>query len=256
DWTKSEINNFFEFKLDAFRIIISHYFNKKELRKSLEYCKKVQMIDPFDSEINKFIVQIYRELGEIDEAIRELTELTENNPDNEIYWVLLADLYANIKEYDKAIENYNKAIRLNSNYGIAYRNLGSTNKNIASNIQKVEQEKLEKDKNYVIKKEEYFKPLGSAAEAFEKCLETEDYRNNAEVLSELAQTYHVLDEVEKLNITLAKLENIESQVPKTYLSKYYYNLLNIYSNRSKEGNNATKASKINTKIEELQKNGK
>lgn len=247
DWTDSEKTNFFEFQTDAFRIVAQYYYSKNEFRKALDVSKKLQKLDPFDKTINNFVVQIYRDLGQEDDAIAELKDLTSNNPDNELYWLLLADLYANLENYDKAIETYQKALQIDENYGIAHRNLGSTYKNKASIMQARESEKAEKDDTYEIDRNIYFPFLKKSAASFEKALESKDYAGSAEVLTELAEIYHITDEEQMLKKTLARLENIENNVPDYYKEKYYLNLLRIYSDRK----NSAKSQEIQRKLEDI-----
>jgi tetratricopeptide (TPR) repeat protein len=235
DWTQSEIRNFFEIKLDAYRILISHYYENDNKRKALEYCKKLQSLNPLDSEINNFVVQIFRDLGEEDAAKKELQELISKNPENKIYWVLQADLLANLDEFDKAISSYEKAIEIDKDYGIAYRNLGSSYKNRASKIQSAEKDKKDSlealNEKYEIDTKKYYPDLEKSASAFQSALKTKDFKDNVIILSELAEIYHVTDKLDDLNKTIAILENLESRVPEDYKRDYYQNLLKIFSDR-------------------------
>ena len=47
-----------------------------------------------------------------------------NDPNNKMYVYVKAYLYHNMKEYDKAIEFYNKTLKLDPDYAEAYSNIG------------------------------------------------------------------------------------------------------------------------------------
>ncbi|HEX6282141.1 MAG TPA: tetratricopeptide repeat protein [Nitrososphaera sp.] len=65
-----------------------------------------------------------RQHGKVDEAIASLQKATEIDPDNAQAWSLLGGIY-NETNPDKAIPCYEKAIKLNARYYLAYRGLGN-----------------------------------------------------------------------------------------------------------------------------------
>jgi hypothetical protein len=65
-----------------------------------------------------------RQHGKINEAIESLQKATEIDPDNPQAWSLLGGIY-NETNSDKAIPCYEKAIKLNARYYLAYRGLGN-----------------------------------------------------------------------------------------------------------------------------------
>lgn len=65
-----------------------------------------------------------RQHGKVNEAIESLQKATEIDPDNAQAWSLLGGIY-NETNSDKAIPCYEKAIKLNARYYLAYRGLGN-----------------------------------------------------------------------------------------------------------------------------------
>lgn len=65
-----------------------------------------------------------RQHGKANEAIESLQKATEIDPDNAQAWSLLGGIY-NETNSDKAIPCYEKAIKLNARYYLAYRGLGN-----------------------------------------------------------------------------------------------------------------------------------
>ena len=65
-----------------------------------------------------------RQYGKVNEAIESLQKATEIDSDNAQAWSLLGGMY-NETDSDKAISCYEKAIKLNARYYLAYRGLGN-----------------------------------------------------------------------------------------------------------------------------------
>lgn len=65
-----------------------------------------------------------RQHGKVNDAIESLQKATESDPDNAQAWSLLGGIY-NETNSDKAIPCYEKAIKLNARYYLAYRGLGN-----------------------------------------------------------------------------------------------------------------------------------
>jgi TPR repeat/Tetratricopeptide repeat len=65
-----------------------------------------------------------RQYGKVNEAIKSLEKATEIDSDNAQAWSLLGGIY-NETNSDKAVPCYEKAIKLNARYYLAYRGLGN-----------------------------------------------------------------------------------------------------------------------------------
>lgn len=252
DWTNQEKLRFNDFKVDLFFILSEYYYSNKQLEKSLNYLELYQKIDPTNNNSNSSIVQIYKDLGKEDEALNKLEGLTKKEPSNPLYWSMWADMLANLEKHDEAIEKYQKALEIDPNYDFALRNIASTYKNKAVQIQNYENEKVENDKNYKVDVEKYFPLLEKSSEYFEKALKTETFKNDYLVLIELANNYIVLGNKSdpRLKKVLTEIEKVEFKVPEEEKLAFYYKWLKIASDMG----DTQRINNISRKIELLEKN--
>jgi tetratricopeptide (TPR) repeat protein len=88
-----------------------------------ELLKNENLIFPKSNRIC-FEAEGLRQDGKVNEAIESLQKATEIDPDNAQAWSLLGGIY-NETNSDKAIACYEKAIKLNARYYLAYRGLGN-----------------------------------------------------------------------------------------------------------------------------------
>ncbi|HEV3432695.1 MAG TPA: tetratricopeptide repeat protein [Nitrososphaera sp.] len=88
-----------------------------------ELLKNENLIFPKSNRIC-FEAEGLRQHGKVNEAIESLQKATEIDPDNAQAWSLLGGIY-NETNSDKAIACYEKAIKLNARYYLAYRGLGN-----------------------------------------------------------------------------------------------------------------------------------
>jgi len=80
--------------------------------------------DPAQKDI-KFILSLLSS-GKFTEAGKEANSQIINFPNSSILFNMLGAIHAGQNQFEKAIENYEKAIKINSNYAQAYNNLGIT----------------------------------------------------------------------------------------------------------------------------------
>jgi len=66
----------------------------------------------------------YANLGKYDKAIEDFNKAIELNPDLAVAYYNRGNTYAELGEYDRAIKDYDKAIELNKDYTVAYNNRG------------------------------------------------------------------------------------------------------------------------------------
>jgi tetratricopeptide (TPR) repeat protein len=71
-----------------------------------------------------FEAERLRQKGSIEEAIEQMRKATEIDEDNAQAWCLLAGMYNEVGS-DRAVASYERAIKLNSKYYLAYRGLGN-----------------------------------------------------------------------------------------------------------------------------------
>ncbi|HOK14859.1 MAG TPA: tetratricopeptide repeat protein, partial [Candidatus Kapabacteria bacterium] len=203
--------------------------------------------EPYNADANTSLINLYIELDKKDVAIKEMEELVKAEPDNKIYWEQYGSLLMNFGDYDSAIEKYKKSLSIDPNYDFALRNIASAYKNKAYKIQVEEQDKLDKDPKYKINVEAFLPYLRSSAEFFERSLNTEQFRDDMDVLAELANIYLVTNEKNKLDAVVSKLEAIEDKIDDSKKSNYYLKMIKIYSDMKNE----KKLKEVQSKFENI-----
>lgn len=226
------------------------YYAKKDLQNSLKYFKLAQQIEPQNENTNSALVTLYNEMGHGDVALQALKENIAKNPNNPIFVAQLGDIYMNKGEYDAAIEQYDKALKIDANFADALRNIASCYGNKAAIIQKEQIELVKAGKQKTPDVKTYSPDLLKSAEYFEKCLKTKKFGNDPDVLGDLAGIYMALlpGEQAKFNATMSQLESVEGSISADRKEAYYLKLLKIYGQI-----NSPKYSEIETKINSLNK---
>ncbi len=210
------------------------YYDNKEYDKALKYVNKIRIVDPTNSQANSFLVQIYHVQGKSDEALKAVRDMAQNNPNNKLYRAQYGDLLLNMKKWDKAIEQYEKALEIDPDYAYAMVFLASALKNKAKDIQNEQIDKLDEDPKYEADPQEYFPLLERAAQYFEKSLDYEQYSNDIDILGELINVYEVLDRKNKVATYLAELESLEFLVEERNKEKYYRTMCSVYTKLQKK----------------------
>ncbi|HRE58793.1 MAG TPA: tetratricopeptide repeat protein, partial [Candidatus Kapabacteria bacterium] len=129
---------------------------KKDYNKALEFIEKATILTPDDPQISNFKLQIYDNLGRSNEVLKTLEELVKAEPNNKVVLTQYASGLSKAKKQDEAIKYYEKALSIDPNYDIALYNIAAEYKNKASEIQKTEKEKREKDAKYKENESLYF----------------------------------------------------------------------------------------------------
>lgn len=231
DWLENEKLTFVEFRIDVFFLLSEYYYNHSDYENALKYLETYQKIDPLNNKSNSSIIQIYKEMGKEDVAIQKLEALTKDSPDNPLYWTMLGDMFASLKEFDKAISNYEAAIKVDGNYDYALRNIASTYKNKAVSIQDEEQKLKEKDPKYNVNVEKYLPFIEKSSEYFERARKTDTFKNDYVLFMELANNYIVLGKTKNENFrsVLNDIERIEFKVEEEKKNDFYLKWLKIAS---------------------------
>jgi tetratricopeptide (TPR) repeat protein len=229
DWLPAEQSQWTTFNTTPIAALAQMNYAKQKFEEALKYIKILGILDPTNENVNAFLVQIYQDMGQMDQAYSYINELIKNNPKNVTYLVQLGDLYQIDKKYDNAISNYEKALSIDPTNISAIRNIASAYKNKASVKQNEIKLKIDQDKNYKPNTDEYFPELTKSAKYFELAAKSEKYKNDYKVYAELANIYYVLSEKSKLDDAISKLESLESYVPKEELQYYYLELVKAYS---------------------------
>lgn len=225
-----------------------YYFDKKEYDKSLKYATSIIVLEPNNVDANNFLFQIYELQGKKDAAIKYLDLLISKNPENKNYRTQYGDYFLKEKNNDKAIAQYEIALKTDPEFPYALINAASAYKNKAKEIQDKQEDMFAKDPKYKRNMDEYKTVLIKSSEYFEKCLKTSKFQNNYQVLYELVEIYHVMDMNEKRDQKIREMENVEAVVDPTEKKTYYLKLIKIFDSLVK---NPDKMNTYNTKYNAL-----
>ncbi|MDF2593722.1 MAG: Tetratricopeptide 2 repeat protein [Clostridia bacterium] len=93
----------------------------------LEDGEKIVDKDVTDHQVLSILMEAekYRKINNTSAEIQELVKALEVNNDSEVIWTKLGRAYRCGNLYDKALECYEKAIKLNAEYGQSYCNIGA-----------------------------------------------------------------------------------------------------------------------------------
>lgn len=177
---------------------------------ALKYISKARELFPDNEDYIKQEINILINQGRYEEANDRTAEAIESDPDNPVLYYNRGVLFEQMDQGEKAVENYQKAIELDSEYYDAVFNLGAYYYNKAANILKpINQMDLEE---YEEKGEEIEK---EAAKWFEKALphlkKAIDLQpDNTKALQTLSTVYERLgmeDEAEEIKQKLSNMGN-------------------------------------------------
>jgi len=246
-WSKPEKFQYNPINIDPYAALAQKYYSNKKYEDAIRNLDYLITLKPSNKEAGGLKIQILQETGNTDKAIAELEEATKTSPDNKRYWLQYGDLLSSMGKYEEAISKYESALKLDPEYDYALYNIASAYKNKAGLLQKIEQEKLEKDPNYQIKTENYFPDLVKSAEYYTRTSKTKQFEDNHNVLLQLANIYQVIENEEKLKETLDKLDEVELMVEQNEKRAFYLDLLKLYSTMKNE----SKTQLIQKKLENL-----
>ncbi len=271
DWPSYDREQPSEINANPLASLAQYYFNEKKYNESIEYIKKILILEPDNADVNSFLVMIYETQGNREEASKFAESLIQKDPNNKMYRGIYGDILLQLGDYDKAIEQYEKAIELDPNFDAAVRNCAVAYKNkVAVTIQKRQEELQKKPEKQAtesagskkaakpqqpsepqeIKIDDLFPLIEKSIEYFEKSRTMPRFRNDFEILGELAQLYTVMDKLDKVKVIAAELEGIEPLIKSEDKERYLLVLLKIYDSYLK---NQNKMKEIQQKLDDLKK---
>ncbi len=252
EWLDNEKQNFTTLNIGPFATLAEHYFNiaisirdnqkldsakkaegiNENLNISKDYTKLITTLDPTNIDANRFLVNLYEAQGKSEEALVEIGNLVGKEPDNKFYLAQYGELFMRLNKYDDAITQYEKALKIDPEFCDVNRNIAAAYKNKAVKIIQEQEDKKDKDKNYKENPEEYKPLLIKSAEYFKKSRSCEKYRNDLQVLSELANLYYGLNNLgmntkDDLNSIVDDLERLEQALPDNEKEAYWLKMCKI-----------------------------
>jgi len=252
DWMDNEKTNYTNLDINPFATLAQHFFNTAvtirdnpkidsasrakgihdNLEVAKEYTKIITAIDPTNIDANRFLISLYEAQGKSDDALSEIAKLVELDPENKFYLAQYGELFLRLNKFDEAITQYLKALKIDPEYCDVNRNIAAAYKNKAVIIIQQQEDKKDKDKNYKENPDEYKPLLMQSADYFKKCRSCEKYRNDLQVLSELANLYFGLSNLgmstrNDLNSIVDDLERMEQTIADEDKEVYWLKMCKI-----------------------------
>ncbi|MCX6146155.1 MAG: tetratricopeptide repeat protein [Candidatus Kapabacteria bacterium] len=249
EWFEDEKFQVSGFNIDPYGALATNYYQKKDYTNCLVYLQKIKNIQPDNTEVNKFITQVYQESGNSDIAIKSLEDNIKKEPTNKAYWAQYGEFLSRSKKYGESIEKFNKAIELDPNYDIALYNIASAYKNRAGEKQAEENERFAKNPKKPVNPHVYLSELKKSAEFFEKAAQTTKFKDNLDILKELSNIYQVTEDTLNQKKLMVTLEELEFSIPEKEKENYLYIMLKLYNMLHEEA----KQTEIDDRIKNLKK---
>jgi Putative Zn-dependent protease, contains TPR repeats len=121
---------------------------------AVDVFEAIKKVNPKDNENLNLLLQAYYETNRIQEATNAFKLAVDNDPGSKMNHYILGLLYRMVNDYNGAIGELNKAIKIDPNYSDAFWDLFVTYYNWGVKIKKEEQEKGDESKSYKKKFEE------------------------------------------------------------------------------------------------------
>jgi cytochrome c-type biogenesis protein CcmH/NrfG len=201
---------------------------------------RLSALSPSDETIQNFRIQIYRDQGRLEDALRELSQSANRDPNNKQLLASLALVYFQMERYDDAIAEYEKVLQLDPTYDVALFNAAAALKNRAAQIQKEERERKDRDTKYKENEQRYFPLLLKAAEYFDRYRKLPEHRNDLTALEHIVNIYETVRNKDQLRQIITELEAMEQQYSGDVR---YWELLGGYYARANQVEKAERAYK-------------
>lgn len=167
---------------------------RTEFDQALPLLFSVQRLDPADELAASFIPDIYIKTNQTTKAREQYERLLSENPNKALY-TSYGTFLLQMKDYEAAVNAYNKALTLDANYESAIYNIAATYKNWAAADQ-------------AAKKPNYKAKLEQSTQYFEKLLQVNP--NEFTAMQNLVENYDLLGQKEKFATLVTRLEALKN----------------------------------------------
>ncbi|MCS6808179.1 MAG: tetratricopeptide repeat protein [Candidatus Kapabacteria bacterium] len=237
---------------------INYYF-QKNYDKALQYADNGLLLQPSNEDLLNLQAACYTEGGKLEQAMAAFKDRITKNPNDKNSLLQYGSMLSNAGKIDEAIDIFKKVLAIDPKSELAIFNLGAALKNKAGAIQKEEQEKFDKaeaarkkDKKvpqYVIDNSKYFPYLKESAQYFEQYRKLPGKDRDLQVLSQLLNTYEVIDDKENYRLIAGQIASLEYANEKN--PAYYETMGRIYAKQKRND----KAKEAFDKADALRKAG-
>lgn len=186
-------------------------YSRGENQQALDWANIVMATKPKDQELVPLRTQVLQNLGKGDEALADLKGQIDRDPSSVPNRLQYGAMLSSNEKYAEANQQYIKVLELDVQNETALYNLAANYKNIASDKQRNELLKMDKNKKYV-PDTSYLGDLRTAAQYFEQLRGASfKYRDDLVVIEQLANTYEVRKDTAKVKAIIVELEALEDR---------------------------------------------
>jgi tetratricopeptide (TPR) repeat protein len=197
---------------------------RTEFDQALPMLFAIQRLDPSDQVAAQFIPDIYIKTNQANKAKEQYERLLSENPSKALY-TSYGTFLLQTKDYEPAINAYQKALEMDPSYEAALYNIAASYKNWAAAEQ-------------AAKKKDYKQKLEKSTEYFERLVQVNP--NEFTAIQNLVENYDLLGAKDKQSQILSRVEGMKSsQVAQT--AEYWDLLGSLYARtkgREKEAEDA------------------
>ncbi len=116
--------------LEQLRQKYNALIDSKNHNEVIEVCTQIIQLDPNNAKVFYNCGIAYANLKQFEKAIQDYNKAIELEPNDAEFFYSRGNAYANLKQFEKAIQDYNKAIESNSKYAKAFNNRGNAYANL------------------------------------------------------------------------------------------------------------------------------
>ncbi|MCX6155430.1 MAG: tetratricopeptide repeat protein [Candidatus Kapabacteria bacterium] len=229
-----ERSQFSQISAGPYASLISYYTGKNTNdgnETALMYLKSLLTIQPSNVEANSLLISLYQRSGKNDVAMKTIKEMAEKNPTNKWFTAQYGDILMMNKNYDEAIQQYEKALKIDANFAEAMKNMAIGFKNKAGAIQEKQRKEMDQDPNLKMDPKQYFPFIEKSRDINVKYLATEKGKLDIEAMEELINCYEVLDDKDNLQKAVQKIVSLENSVADKNI--YYETLYKMFDRIAK-----------------------
>ena len=192
---------------DIYREMSSIYKSEGDIDKAIEYIELGREMFSDDQALITTEINLYIELNRTDELIQKITEAIEEDPENDIYYLIRATCLQNSNKSKDAISDYEKVLDLNPNNSDALNNIASCyleqTEPIIKKKNALSYHDVKKNKLYEKQLEDLYKKTLPYLERYVEL--NSESKANMQVLSEL---YYKLEMYSELKALKQKMNNL------------------------------------------------
>jgi len=119
---------------DTYTYLSNLYQTHDRTDDAISLLEKAREMYPDNEDIRSQLLNAYITSGQMERAKKDYSDAVASEPDNKLYRYNYGTLLLEAEEYDEAIEQFQKAVDIDSEYGVAHYNLGVAHVNKAVSV--------------------------------------------------------------------------------------------------------------------------